>query len=327
MTAALAVTGLATAAPRTAPTVPTPMTLPKTTPTTGKPWAIDFILLAAIWGASFLFMRIGVREFGALPTAGVRVGIGMAFLLPLMAMRGLSGEFAQTWRRSALVGVLNSAIPFACFSYALLTLSTGLSSLLNATVPLFGALVAWVWLKDRPTKSRLLGLVIGFAGVAALAWNKSSFTPDASGNNSGWAVLVVLLACLCYGIAASYTKRFLTGVPPLVTASGSQLGASLFLLIPTLWLWPAKPPSLAAWGALVALGLLCTGVAYVLYFRLIERAGPARAMTVTFVIPMFAILYGVTLLGEAVTGSMLVCGVVIICGTLLSTGLVRFSRR
>jgi drug/metabolite transporter (DMT)-like permease len=293
--------------------------------TTTKPWHRDFVLLAAAWGASFLFMRIGALEFGAIATAGLRVAVAALFLLPIMAVKGHMAAFRQHWKLTFLVGLTNSAIPFACFSYALLSITTGLSAILNATVPLFGALVAWLWLKDRPHGARILGLAIGFAGVTMLAWDKASFKPDASGVTTGWAVLAVLLACICYAISASFTRRFLGGVPALVNAAGSQCGATLGLALPTVWLWPASTPSTKAWLAIVAVGVVCTGLAYILYFRLIENAGPARALAVTFMVPVFAVLYGVLLLGEVVTPWMVLCGAVIVCGTALSTGLVKPS--
>ncbi|MDO8776252.1 MAG: DMT family transporter [Burkholderiaceae bacterium] len=291
-----------------------------------KHWAIDFVLLAAIWGSSFLFMRISTVEFGPLPTAAVRVAIAAAFLLPLVLLRGLGATLLKNWRHVFLIGMFNSGIPFACFSFALLSITTGLSAILNATVPMFGALVAWLWLKDKPNHSRLLGLVVGFAGVAMLAWDKATFKPDASGVAPGWAVLACLFACICYALSASYTKRYLTGLPPLVTAAGSQIGATLGLALPALWLWPAKMPGSSAWLALLVVGVLCTGIAYILYFRLIASAGPARALAVTFVVPVFAVFYGVLFLGEAVTLWMLVCAVVIVCGTALSTGLLKIPR-
>lgn len=292
-----------------------------------KAWRIDFILLAAIWGSSFLFMRLAVVEFGALPTAGVRVLVAALVLLPLLLMQRQGLVLLKHWKPLLLVGLLNSAVPFVCFTFALQSITTGLSSILNATVPLFGALVAWAWLKDRPGAARGLGLLVGFLGVALLAWDKASFKPDASGPASGWAVLACLLATLCYGTSASYTKRYLSGLPSIATATGSQVSATLFLALPTLWLWPAKMPGSTAWLGVVAVGVLCTGVAYVLYFRLIENVGPARALAVTFVVPLFAVLYGVLLLHESVTLWMLLCGAIIVCGTALSTGLVRLSRR
>ena len=292
-----------------------------------KSWATDFVLLAAIWGASFLFMRIGVVEFGTLPTAAVRVAIAALFLLPLVWLRGLLPVLRKNWRRTFFIGLLNSGIPFACFSFALLSISTGLSAILNAAVPMFGALVAWAWLKDRPTAWRVLGLVIGFAGVALLAWDKASFKAGASGVAPGWAVLACLLACVCYAISASYTKRYLSGLPPLVTAAGSQIGATLGLALPALWLWPARMPSASAWLALLAVGVVCTGIAYIVFFRLIANAGPQRALSVTFVVPVFAVLYGVLFLGESVTPWMLGCAGVIVGGTALSTGLLKPGRQ
>ncbi|APW38243.1 EamA family transporter [Rhodoferax koreense] len=292
-------------------------------PVVAKPWLLDFFLLAAIWGSSFLFMRTAAVEFGALPTAAVRVAIASAVLLPLLWLRGQAPDLARHWKPVLFVGLLNSGIPFACFSYAVLSITTGLSSILNATVPLFGAVIAWLWLRDRPNASRSLGLAIGFLGVALLAWNKASFKPDASGASSGLAVLACLLACLCYGIAASYTKRYLTGVPPLVTATGSQVGATLGLALPALWLWPARMPGLHAWLAVLAVGVVCTAVAYVLYFRLIANVGPAKTLTVTFAVPVFAVFYGAVFLGESLTPWMIGCGLVIVCGTALSTGLLK----
>ena len=291
-----------------------------------KPWVAEFLLLASIWGSSFLFMRLGAQEFGALPTAGVRVAIASLFLLPILLWRGLGPQLTQHWKKLFVVGLLNSGIPFACISFALLSISTGLSSLLNATVPLFGAMVAWVWLKDRPPALRIAGLVIGFAGVALLAWDKATFKPDASGLATGWAVLASLVACLCYGISASYTKRYLSGLPALVTATGSQIGAMLGMVLPSMWLWPQRMPGTTAWLALLAVGVLCTGVAYILYFRLIENVGPARSLTVTFVVPVFAVIYGAVFLAETVSSWMVICGVIIVCGTTLSIGLVKLPR-
>ncbi len=287
------------------------------------PWIPEFVLLAAIWGASFLFTRMGTVEFGVWATAGLRVLIATLFLLPILFLRGHSQSLREHWKLVLLVGITNSAIPFVCFSFALQSITVVLSSLLNATVPLFGAVIAWVWLSDRPSGSRMLGLAIGFLGVAMLAWDKASFKPDASGLSSGWGVLACLFACFCYGISASFTKRFLGGLPSLVSSTGSQLGAALALLPLTIFYWPSHEVSLKAWGAVITLGVVCTGFAYILFFRLIERAGPAKALSVTFAIPVFAVLYGVVLLGETVTPWMVGCGLVIVLGTTLSTGILK----
>lgn len=283
--------------------------------------AFEFLLLAAIWGGSFLLMKLGAVEFGPWMMAFIRVLLAALFLLPLLAWRGQMGALRAHAKPILAVGALNSGIPFALFGFSVLHINTGLSSILNATTPLWGAIVAWVWLRDRPTPLRILGLVVGFAGVAALAWDKATFKAGASA--PGLAVLACLGATLCYGISASYTKKYLTGVPPLASATGSQMGAALLLLIPAVTHLPAQAPSAKAWVAIVLLALLCTAVAYVLYFRIIARLGPARAITVTFLIPVFGVAYGTLFLNEAITAGMLLCGAVIVLGTALSTGVLK----
>lgn len=290
-------------------------------------WPVDFILLGAIWGSSFLFMRTAALEFGAMPTAFARVGIAAIFLLPLLLLQGHGAKLRQHWKLIFAVGVLNSGIPFTLYCFAVLAITTGLSAILNATVPLFGALIAWVWLKDRPTLWRLAGMVIGFGGVAMLAWDGAAFKAGDAPISPGMAVIFCLLACVCYGISAALARRYLGGLPSLVTATGSQCGATLALALPAAYYWPAQMPGADAWASVAMVGVMCTGIAYVLYFRLIENAGPARALSVTFVLPMFAVLYGAIFLGEPVTAWMLLCGAVIVLGTALSTGLLHPRRK
>lgn len=287
-----------------------------------KSTVAEFVALAAIWGSSFLFMRFGAAEFGTWTTAGLRVSVASAVLLPLLIVQGQWPAFRARAGAIMLGGLLNSAIPFALYAFALHSIGTGLTSILNATTPLFGALVAWAWLKDRPGPWRAAGLLVGFAGIVLLSWDTASF--DTGG--SGWAILACLCATLFYGISASYTKKYLTGVPALATAAGSQIGSSLGLALPTVWFWPAQAPSLQAWGSIIAVGVLCTAVAYILFFHLIETAGPSKTLTVTFLIPVFAVLYGVFLLGETVTSHMVAGAVVVLMGVALATGVVG-SRR
>lgn len=289
------------------------------TSNTPKGWLPEFVLLAAIWGASFLLMRIAALEFGSFLTAFLRVALAGLFLWPVMLLRGLLPVLRQHFKHILIVGVFNSGIPFALYTYAVLHISTGLSSVLNATVPLFGAVVAWLWLGDRPNRDRTAGLAIGFLGVALLV----SFRPASGSESSLWAVLACLGATTCYAVAASYTRKHLTGVNPLATATGSMLGASGVLLVPAAAHLPAQMPSLHAWAALVGVALFCTSAAYVLFFRLIERTGPARTLSVTFLIPVFGVLYGMLLLNETVTAAMLLCALVIFAGTALSAGLIR----
>ncbi|WKB52572.1 DMT family transporter [Eleftheria terrae] len=280
----------------------------------------DLLLLAAIWGASFLFLRVSAGEFGPAALAFVRVIGGALFLLPIVAMKGHAGALRRKAGHLMVAGVLTSGIPFLCYSFAALSITAGLSSIFNATTPLFGAVVAWWWLKDKPTRWRAAGLAIGFLGVLWLAWDKASFKPGADA--TGWAVVACLVATFCYGLSASYTRRYLQGVPPLAVAAGTQLGASAFLALPALLTWPDTLPSARSWGAAVALALLCTGIAYILYFRLLARVGPANTIAVTFLIPAFAVAWGWLFLGEGVTLAMLIGSAVILLGTALATGLL-----
>lgn len=280
---------------------------------------VELVVLAAIWGASFLFMRVAAPELGPVPLMALRVGIAAALLAPLLALRGGAGTLRGRLLHVAVVGAINSALPFSLLAYATLSVTAGLASILNATSPLWGGLVAHLWLRDRLDRSRALGLVVGFAGVAFLVWGRASFRPG----GVGLAVVAALTATLSYGVAASYTKRFLRGVDPLAVAAGSQVAAALLLLPGALALWPAVAPSARAWGSVVALGVACTAVAYVLYFRLIASVGPARAIAVTFLIPIFAVAWGAMFLGETITPRTVAGTSIVLAGTALATGLLR----
>lgn len=282
----------------------------------------DLILLlslAALWGASYLFMRLGAGEFGAIPLAGVRAIGATLCLLPLLAWRDGLSELRAHWKPIALVGITSSALPFALFAFAALSISAGLSSIFNATTPLFAAVIGGLWLRDRLSAARVAGLVVGFAGVLWLVWDKASFKPGAT----GWAVLACLVAALLYGFSANFTKRHLGSVSPLVVAAGGQLASALLLALPAALLWPTDDPGMRAWSATIALAILCTAVAYVMFFRLIASVGASRAVTVSFLIPGFAVAWGALFLGEAFTPEMALGCAVILVGTGLTTGLIR----
>ena len=283
-------------------------------------WLAQFVALGAIWGSSFMFMRLAVADFGPVATATLRVSLGALFLLPLLLWRGQWPALRARWPAIFFVGLLNSGIPFALFAFSLLTITTGLSSIINATVPMFGALVAWLWLGERPGLWRIVGLVLGFLGVSLLAWDQAGLRATAV--HPIWAMAACLGACISYALAASYTRLYLQDVPPLAAATGSQIGAALGMALPALWLWPQQPPSQAAWLSLLVLGALCTGVAYLLYFRLLGSASPSRALAVTYLIPLFAVSYGVILLDEPFTAGMGLSALVILLGTAMATGMV-----
>lgn len=283
----------------------------------------DLLLLAALWGASFLFMKLGALQFGPAPLVFLRVAGASLLLLPLLARQGDLAALRTHWRALAVVGLANTALPFGLYMVAALVLSAGLMAIFNATAPLWGALIAWAWLGDRPTGARALGLAVGFAGVVALGLDSASFKPGDQGVSPALGIAACLAATLLYGFGANFTKKTLTGVPSLAVAAGSQVAASVFTLGPALWAWPAVTPGPAAWAGAAALAFGCTGLAYLLYFRLIARVGPANAISVTFLIPAFGMLWGVLFLGERLTLPMLGGAAVILLGTALATGLLR----
>lgn len=286
----------------------------------------ELVLLAALWGASFLFMRLGAGEFGPVALSALRVAGAALVLLPLVAWHGQLPALRRHWRAIAVVGVVNSALPFVLFSLAALAINAGLSSILNAAAPLWGALIAWAWLGEGLTRARAAGLAIGFVGVAWLGWDKAGLSPGEHGVSPALAIGACLAATICYGFGANYAKRSSTGAPPLAVAAGSQLAAAFVLAMPAWWLWPAEAPGAVAWASLGALTLLCTALAYLLYFRLIARLGAARAISVTFLIPLFGVLWGVVFLGEHVNSTLLLgCGVILL-GTALASGALRWRR-
>lgn len=284
------------------------------------------LLLAAIWGASFLFMRAAAPEFGTFALVFVRVGLASLVLLPLLVWKGQWPQLRRHWRAIAVVGLLNSALPFALFTVAALALNAGLMAIFNATTPLWTAVVAWLWLGHRPATQRAMGLGIGFAGVVFLAAGKASLLPGMHGVSPALAIAACLGAALLYGVASNYTQKQLPGVPALALSVGSMLSATAVMALPALATWPAVTPGAQAWGAAVLLAVLCSGVAYILYFRLIAHLGPSGASSVTFLIPLFAVLWGALFLDEHPTAAMLFSGAVILAGTALATSVGRPQR-
>jgi len=286
----------------------------------------DLLLLAALWGGSFLFMRVAVPQFGAIPLAALRVAGAALLLLVLLAARSGLGGMRTHWRPIAVIGITNSALPFLGFSIAALSIPAGLSSILNATSPMFGALIAMAWLREPSNGSRVAGLGIGFVGVVLLASGAKGAAVAAGGPGTGAAIVLCVAASLLYGFSACFARRYLAGVEPLAVATGSQVSATLALALPAAWAWPTTAPSGGSWLAVLALALLCTGIAYVLYFRLIARVGPARAIAVTFLVPAFGMLWAGIFLGEAVTPTMLALGTLILLGTGLATGALQLPK-
>jgi drug/metabolite transporter (DMT)-like permease len=284
--------------------------------------SLELLILAAVWGGSFLFIRYAAPEFGVFPIIWLRVSISSLLLLPLLIWHKQIKLLWQYAGALLLVGVLSAAIPFVLIAWSLLSITAGLASILNATTPIFTALIGVWWLRDKLTASQWLGLMIGFIGVILLALDKADFKTG----GSGWAIVAMLSATLCYGVSTHFTKRYLANVPALVNTVGSQISAMLVLSPLAYWQMPDAIPSINAWFAVLLLAALCTAFAYLIFFRLIATLGASKAVTVTFLIPVFGVLWGDLFLHETVNTAMLIGGSIVVVGTSLATGFIRFPR-
>ena len=269
------------------------------------------VALAAIWGASFLFTRIAAPALGPVLTAEARTLIAGIALAIYFGFTGYNPEWRRWGRQYVIVGILTSALPFLLWAYAALTLTAGLMSVLNATSPMWGALCSAVLLRERLTGRRIVGLLIGMVGVALVT------RPEAGTAVPYGAMLAALGAALCYGLAGAYMKRWASAVPARGMAVGTQLVAGI-LLIPFIPLAPPQAtPSLLIIVSMLMLGLMCGAIAYLLYFRLVADIGATGALTVTYLIPVFGVLWGALFLGEPLALPMLAGGVLVILGTVL----------
>lgn len=282
---------------------------------------ISLLVLAGIWGGSFIFMRVAAPEFGIYVLVAIRTLLATAVLLPLLMLTGSIKEIKRHWLAIALVGLANTAVPFVLFNYSSLHLEAGVNAILNATAPMFGAIVAWLWLGDKLTKSAMVGLVIGFFGVAVISQQKVG-----AGDISFIPILTALFATLGYGIAASMMKKWLQGVKPLVVATGSQAMASVMLAPFALATLPEAMPSMNAWLNAIALSIGGTGIAYILYFKLIADIGPSKAITVAYLVPLFGIVWGILFLHEHLTSQTILGGVLVLLGVALTTGVIKRKR-
>lgn len=274
------------------------------------------VALAAIWGASFLFMRVAVGPLGAVGTAESRLVLAGATIALVLALTGKRLDLVWHWRHYSIVGILNSAAPFVLFAWSAQHLPASYLVVINATAPLFGSIVAAVGFGERITARKALGLAAGLTGVATLV----GLGPVAATPTTVAAALAGLTAALSYALASGYVKRRSYTVDSTALAGGSNVAAAAVLLPFVLAAPPAGLPTAdAAWAAVV-LGVVCTGVAYLLYFRLIADVGPARALTVTFLIPVFGMLWAALFLGEAITATMLAGGALVLVGTGLILG-------
>jgi drug/metabolite transporter (DMT)-like permease len=271
-------------------------------------------VLAAIWGASFLFMRIVAPVLGSMPTAFFRASIGLLGLLAIVWLMRVRWQFNGKLKHCLMLGVINAGIPSAMYCLAALVLPAGYSAIFNATTPMMGVLIGMLFFAEALTLSKAAGVAIGLFGVAVL----TRTGPVAFDLDLLLGAAACLVATACYGVAGFLTRRWIGqqgGLDNRLTALASLAGASLFLLPlfgGSLWLQPpASWGGLEVWLSLAGLGLLCTALAYVLYFRLLSDIGPIKASTTTFLIPPFGVLWGALLLDEPLSWAYLYGGVLI----------------
>ncbi len=280
--------------------------------------AIELLFLAAVWGGSFLFTRISSPELGPILLVVLRCGIAALVLMPIIVKQKLFAQLTSNWRKLTLMAAFNTAIPFVLFAYAMLSLSAGIGSVLNATAPFFAAIVSYFWLKEKTSKLGVLGLILGFAGVFVLIQDNLVIGEA----NLTLPTLAALGATTCYAIAANYTKVYMHNVKPLVLATGSQIYSALMLLPICIFFLPSEMPSRDAIWSTIVLAVACTGLAYIIFFRILSEAGPTKAISVTYLIPVFGILWGYLFLEEAITLNVLLGSGFILLGVSLTTGLI-----
>jgi len=279
----------------------------------------DLILLAAIWGSSFLFITLAVNDFGPFALMAMRTGIGLLILLPLLFWRHALPDLVLNWKPIFVVGLINAALPFTLLAYAAFVIPAGVLSILNAATPLWGAVFAWLFIKDVLPPLRIAGLVVGFIGMVVLVWDE--FEIDAL-LGTGLGLAAGMAAPMSYGLSSTFTKRYLMGVKSIAVATGALLSATLALWPLAFFTWPQGDISQRAWGALLMLSVLCTGITYIIFYRLVMNAGPAKASTVTLLIPVFGVLWGWMWLEESVSAVILIATGIILLGTALATGIV-----
>ena len=276
---------------------------------------VALVSLAAIWGSSFLFMKIAAPTLGPFFTTELRVALAGLALLLYAALRRQRPAILSRWKSFLLLGAFNAAIPFSLICMAELHIDASLAAILNATTPMFTALIAWAWSKEALTPWKLGGLLIGLVGVAVLV----GWTPVSLGRTGIVSIVLSLFAAVSYGIGGVYTARQFKGVKPLDMAIGQQLAAAVLLLPFALVYFPQQAPSATVVYSILGLALLCTSVAYLIFFRLIASIGAVKAVSVTLLVPIFGVVWGVLFLAETVHLNTVLGLVIILSGVFLSS--------
>ena len=272
---------------------------------------VELTLLGAVWGGSFLFMRVAAADFGPFPLVDVRLALGALILLPFL-WRARSQFTPAVWLRIAGIATINSVLPFILFAWGAERAPAGIGAITNAMTVMFAALVAFLFYGEKIGTRRWIGLIAGFVGVTVLASGRIA------GASVGSAALAGTAAALCYGLGINFVRHYLSGYPSAALAAANLAIGALMLAPLAIYTWPHHPIPVASWVSAVLLGVLCTGIAFVFYYRLIARIGAPRTATVTYLIPLFGVIWAWLLLGESVTLSMVLAGALILAGVGLS---------
>ena len=295
----------------TATNVAKPLAAPRTTE--AAPWRtpVELTLLGAVWGGSFLFMRVAAADFGPFALVDVRLALGALILLPFL-WRDRARFTPGVWLRIAGIATINSVLPFVLFAWGAERAPAGIGAITNAMTVMFAALVAFLFYGEHIGPRRWIGLVAGFVGVTILA------SGHIAGASVGAAALAGTAAALCYGLGINFVRHHLSGFPAAAIAAANLATGAVLLAPFAIYTWPQHPIPATSWLSAVLLGVLCTGIAFVFYYRLIARIGAPRTATVTYLIPLFGVIWAWLLLGESVTLSMVLAGVLILAGVGLS---------
>ncbi|MGO2240148.1 MAG: DMT family transporter [Halomonas sp.] len=285
--------------------------------------ALRLLLLSSLWGLSFIFMRVAAPEFGPVPLVLIRMGIGALLLMPLLISLHYLRLIWQHKGPLLLLGIVNHVLPFSLLALATTRLEAGFTSLINATTPIFTALMGVCFFATAIQRQQYWGLALALLGVYVLSANRLDFALG----GDGWFIVAALGATFCYGIASNYSKTRLGHLPTRVLAAGSCAMSALVLLIPGIWLWPSSPISLLAWGNAISLATLSTTLAFLLYFGLLASAGATATSTVTFLVPVSALVWGYLLLDETLSLQIIAGMVITLIGTAIATNLLRLKSR
>ena len=277
---------------------------------------LRLVMLAACWGLAFVFIGVAVHPLGPCALVEVRALLAALVLFVYARLSGARLDLGRHWRLYLIIGALGSAIPFVLVALAQTVLSASYSVVLLSIAPLLSALVALVWLGERPTLRKTSGLLLGLAGVALL----TGLRIDHGDAPPLWAVLIALAAAALYGVSAVFSKRNAGGIAPLALATGSQLGAAILLLPLALAFPPSAAPTVIEWLNVAALALFSSALAFILYFHLIDSIGPVKTLSVNYLTPVFGVAGGVLALGEPLTANLLGGMALILIGLTLVIG-------